>query len=118
DTSSVSGTNGFLDFQFNPGGIAQGATAQMTGFATTGGSLIGFPSISGNVTGTLPGNVTFVNSAALNEYFQDFKFGTNFSFVVTLSGPAVDAPDASTIGSTFSISLYDGMQQPILTNQG
>jgi hypothetical protein len=69
DTGSVSGTSGFLDFQFNPGNATtQAATATITNF--TGGTLSGAPQISGNVSGTLPGTITFANSTALNEYFQ------------------------------------------------
>jgi hypothetical protein len=120
DTSSVAGSTGFLDFQFNPGNATtQAATAQIINFDPGSGVLLGVPEVTGNVAGTLPGTTTFVNSTALNEYFQQFKFGTRFSFILLLSGPAIDSPNGtSTAGSTFGVGLYDSTQTPILTNQG
>ena len=119
DTSSVNGTSGFLDFQFNPGNAtSQPATIQLVNFDPDGGSLAGPPSVTGNVTGTLPGTLTFANTTALNDYFQQFTYGSHVSFTVVLSGPAIDAPNGTaTAGSTFSVSLYDMNQNPILTNQ-
>lgn len=119
DTSSVNGTSGFIDFQFNPGNASsQAATIQVVNFDPDGGTLTGVPAVTGNVSGTLPGVLTFANSTALNEYFQGFTYGTRISFTVVLSGPAIDAPNGTaTAGSTFSISLFDAGQNPILTNQ-
>jgi hypothetical protein len=119
DTSSVSGTSGFLDFQFNPGSAStQSATAQILNF-TSDGILVGVPQINGNVAGVLPGTTTFMNSSALNEYFQQFTYGAKVSFVVLLSGPALDSPNGTaTSGSSFGVGLYDSAQNPILTNQG
>ena len=121
DSSSVSGTSGFLDFQFNPGnGSSQPATAAISGF--TGGTFSGSPSVTGDgdVSGTLPGTLTMDNGTALNEYFQGFTFpATTFSFLLTLSGPALDTPNGiATAGSTFGLGLYDSGQDPILTDQG
>jgi hypothetical protein len=118
NTSSVAATTGFLDFQFNPvNGTSQAATLTVTNF--TGGTLGGAPSTSGNISGTLPSTLTFVNSAALNEYFQGFTYGASFGFTVTLSGPAIDTPNGiATAGSTFGLGLYDSGSNPILTNQG
>ena len=120
DTSSVSGTAGFLDFQFNPGNsTSQAATAQISSFMTLGGSLSGVPQVNGNVVGTLPGTLTFVNSTALNEYFQGFNYGSSFSFMLLLTGPAISAPNGTAnAGTSFGIGLYDNTQNPILTNQG
>lgn len=119
NTSAVNGTSGFLDFQFNPGNAtSQPATAQIANFQSTGGALTGVPAVTGNVSGTLPGTVTFVNSTALNEYFQGYNYGTSFTFLLILSGPAIDAPNGTaTAGSTFCVGLYDAAQNPILTNQ-
>jgi hypothetical protein len=118
NTSSVSGSSGFLDFQFNPGNsTTQAATATVSNF--TGGTLGATTPNAGVVSGTLPGAVTFTNSAALNEYFQGFTYGASFSFVLTLSGAALDTPNGtSTAGSTFGLGLYDSAQNPILTDQG
>jgi len=135
NTSSVSGTSGNLDFQFNPGNnTTQMATATISAF-TTDGTFTGVPpQTSGNVTGTLPaGPVTFCSSggagcasmSAINEYFTSnvvgpgFTYGTSFSFLVTLGGPAINAPNGTaTAGSTFGVGLYDIAGNPILTNQG
>jgi hypothetical protein len=118
DTSSLNGTSGFLDFQFNPGNAStQAATAQMLSFS--GGTLAGSAADAGNVSGTLPGTLTFMNSAALNESYQGFTFGSSYSFFLLISGPAIDAPDGtSTAGSTFGLGVYDAGGNPILTDQG
>jgi hypothetical protein len=120
DTSSVSGSQGFLDFQFDPGNASsQAATAVIGNFNTVGGTLIPPPSTTGSVVGLLPGTVTFTNNTALNEYFEGFKYGASFSFTLTLSGPALDSPNGTaTAGTTFGLGLYDQNQNPILTNQG
>ncbi len=118
DTSSLNGTSGFLDFQFNPGNaLTQAATAQMLSFS--GGTLAGSPANGGDVTGTLPGTLTFMNTAALNESYQGFTFGPSFSFFLLMSGPAIDSPNGtSTAGSSFGVGIYDAGSDPVLTNQG
>jgi hypothetical protein len=119
NTSAVAGTTGFLDFQFNPSNItSQAATATVAGFS--GGGPFGAAQNAGNVTGTLvlPGTLVLTNSTPLNESFQAFTFGQSFSFELTLSGPAVDTPNATaTAGSSFGIGLYNSAKMPILTNQ-
>jgi hypothetical protein len=129
DTSSATGTSGFLDFQFNPGGAtSQPATAQVLSFS--GGTLGAAPAgnlpgaciatattTCGSVAGSLP-SVTLGNSNSLNEYFQAFTFASSFNFTLVLSGPAVDSPNGiATAGSTFCVGLYDAGQNSILTNQ-
>jgi hypothetical protein len=118
DTSSVNGTSGFVDLQFNPGNASsQPATIQIVNFDPDGGTLVGAPMITGGVTGVLPGTLTFTNAAALNDYFQQFTYGTHISFTVVLSGPAIDSPNGTaTAGSTFSVSLLDSAMNQILSN--
>ena len=74
--------------------------------------------ISGDVTGTLASSLTLNNGTAFNDYFIPFTFGNTLSFLVTLGGPAVDAPDnTSTSGSTFSFSMFAGDgSTPLLTS--
>jgi len=119
DTSSVNGTPGFLDFQFNPGAnSSQLATAQITNFNAGGGILALNPnnSTTGDVTGTLPAPLTFVNDLATNDYFQAFTYGPFFSFVLSLTGPALDGPNGtSTSGSLFGVGLSDQLLNSILT---
>jgi hypothetical protein len=118
NTSAVSGTVGFLDFQFNPGSPpTQAATAQIFNF--TGGIPGATTPDNGNVSGTLPGTLTLMNSTPLNEYLQGFTFGSSFSFLLVLSGPAIDSPDGtSASGSAFALGMFDSGLNAILTNQG
>ena len=107
DTSSISGTSGSLDFQFNPGPLTtQAASLQILDFSSDG-SLAGSPSLTGDVSGALPGTLTYDNGTAYNDYFEDFTYGTTLSFEVILYGPALSSPDGvSTSGSTFAFSMF------------
>ena len=107
DTSSISGTAGSLDFQFNPGPlVTQAASLQILNF-TSNGSLAGSPVLTGDVVGALPATVTFDNGPAFNDYFEGFTYGSTLSFQVSLFGPALSSPDGtSTSGSTFAFSMF------------
>src|SRR5580693_8574574 len=85
DTSSISGTSGSLDFNFNPGPLSsQFALADSLNF-TSDGSLAVSPILTGDVSGgPLPSTVTFDNGGALNDYFQGFTFGSTLMFEVRL----------------------------------
>lgn len=62
---------------------------------------------TGDLTGTLPGTLTFDNGTAFNDYFDYFTFGTTLSFDVDLYGPAITSPDGtSTSGSAFAFSIF------------
>ncbi len=106
-TSSISGTSGSLDFNFNPGPlVTQSASLQISNF-TTDGTLGGSPSLMGDASGLLPGTLTFGNGTGFNDYFDGFTFGNTLSFEVSLYGPALSAPDGtSTSGSTFAFSMF------------
>src|ERR1035441_4720991 len=55
NTSSIAGTAGSLDLNFNPGPqVTQAANLQILNFASNG-TLAGSPSLTGDVSGTLPG---------------------------------------------------------------
>jgi hypothetical protein len=112
NTSSLDGTTGSLDFNFNPGPlVTQAADLQILNF--TGGSfescasnVQGFCN-TGDVTGTLPGTLTFDNGTGFNDYFDGFTFGSTLSFDVSLYGPALSSPDGTaTSGSTFAFSMF------------
>jgi hypothetical protein len=107
DTSSISGAAGSLDFNFNPGPlVTQAASLQILNF-TSNGTLGGSPTLTGNVTGTLPSALTFNNGTGFNDYFGGFTFGTTISFKVSLSGAALSTPDGtSTSGSTLAFSMF------------
>jgi len=107
DTSILNGTSGSLDFNFNPGPlVSQSASLQILNFSSDG-TLAGSPSVTGDVSGTLPGTLTFDNGTALNDYFEGFTFGNVLKFDVSLYGPALSSPDGtSTSGSSFGFSMF------------
>ncbi len=122
NTSSISGAAGSLDFNFNPGPlVTQSASLQIFSF-TSDGSLVncaaniqGFCP-TGDVSGQLPGPLTFDNGSGFNDYFDDFTFGTTLSFEVSLYGPALSAPDGvSTSGSTFAFSMFSDVAGTVPT---
>jgi len=100
DTSSIRGTTANLDFQFNPGGSdADPANA--------------------SVISLLPGaDFTLTNSLALNEQTEAVVLGNTLSFVLKLSGAAVDSPNPlATAGTTFGFSIFDeSFIHPLLTS--
>jgi hypothetical protein len=109
NTSSISGTLGSFDFQFNPGGLGSlAATATITNFQSNGTLVATAPGVqfTGAVSGTLPGTVTLNNTTAFNAYTQNFNFGTTFIFDVTFSGPALDTPNPSKPGSLFALDFF------------
>ena len=121
NTSSISGTAGSIDFNFNPGslGMSQSASVQVLNF-TSDGLLLGGPALTGDVSGgPLPLALTFDNLTGLNDYFQGFNFGSTLFFDVSLYGPALSSPDGtSTSGSTFAFSMFSDRAGtvPALTN--
>lgn len=113
DTSSISGVSGSLDFNFSPGPLlTQAADLQILNFTSDGTladcatNVQGFCP-TGDVTGALPGPLTFDNGAYFNDYFDGFTYGNSLSFDVMLYGPAIDSPDGvSTSGSAFAFSMF------------
>jgi hypothetical protein len=117
DTTSLSGTDGYLDFQFNPGGLdALAATATITGFNPYDATLIPPAMPTGDVSGELPGDVTLGNSGGFNDYFHGLTFGGQFSFFLTLAGDALSPASTPLGGTAFSLLLFgvDGFT-PLLT---
>jgi len=106
NTSSLSGTDGFIDMQFSEGSSASGTTLAVVSDFQTDGTLVVedpyttlFPGgvsllATGNVSGTLAQPVTFTadGSAPINEYTQELTFGNQLSFLVTLSGQGLTSP--------------------------
>jgi hypothetical protein len=107
DTSSLLGTAGSLDFNFEPGPlVTQAASLQILSFASDG-TPAGSPTLTGDVSGALPATLSFDNATGFNDYFEGFTFGKNLRFEVSLYGPALSSPDGtSTSGSTFAFSLF------------
>lgn len=120
DTSSQLGNSGYVDLQFNPSSFTtQTANAAVTNFSTDGTlDVFGddpFDGTSGDVTGTLPGTVSFDNGTATNEYTQGMTFGNTISFNVDLSGPAIDLANGDG-GGSFFLTFYDPSGNTLLTN--
>jgi hypothetical protein len=119
NTSSIAGTEGSLDFNFNPGPLlTQDASLQILMF-TSDGTLAGGPTLTGDVSGVLPETLTFDNLMAFNDYFGGFTYGSTISFDVSLFGPALSAPNGTaTSGSTFAFSMFSDPAgtMPVLTS--
>jgi hypothetical protein len=117
DTASISGTAGFLDFDFAPGNDSQNAMVTIADFSSDG-SLTGAPQVNGGASGILPGNVTIDNSTQFNDYFQGFSFGTTIQFRLSFAGPALSSPNGtSTSGSTLVFGMFDSTgSNPLLTS--
>jgi uncharacterized repeat protein (TIGR01451 family) len=120
DTRALDHTSGALAIQFNPGASAGGQAAiiSVTNFTTTGGTLVGTPTESGDASGSLAGTVQLKNSAVLNEVIQSFTYGTSFSFDVAISGDAVEHPTNGLIGSAFAVQLLgvDGLTSQLTSD--
>jgi hypothetical protein len=113
DTSSISGTAGSLDFNFNPGPLlSQAASLQILNFMSNGKLGAGpcpscGPCLTSDVSGTIPGMLTFDNGTGFNDYFEGLTFGSTLAFTVSLYGPALISPDGvSTSGSKFAFSMF------------
>ena len=119
NTSSITGTSGSLDFNFNPGPlVSQAVSLQILAFTSDGMLAGACPCGTGDVNGQLPATLTFDNGTGFNDYFDDFAYGTTISFAVSLYGPALSAPDGvSTSGSTFAFSMFSDSAGtiPVLT---
>jgi hypothetical protein len=119
NTSSLLGTGGSFDLQFNPGPQpAQAADLQVLQFASDG-TLLGPPALMGDVNGNLPGTLAFDDGAGFNDYFETLTYGKAIAFKVSLFGPALTSPDGtSTSGSAFGFSLFSDAlgTVPVLTS--
>jgi hypothetical protein len=105
NTSSLQGTSGYLDFQFNPGNTPfDAASATITGFTTNGTLTTALPNI-GDVSGALPGQVVIQNTQVLNEYTQGLTYGSYFDLTVNLAIPTVSG--TATGGSSFTLDVED-----------
>jgi hypothetical protein len=111
DTSSLSGQNGYLDLQFEPDPLGSNpATATVTDFAANG--ILGAATPTGDVTGTLPGALTFDNQTVFNDYWQEITFGSMASFTLALAGPTPQGGGPS----AFNIAFYaSDTYTPLLT---
>jgi hypothetical protein len=118
NTSSIAGTNGSVDFQFNPGGASsQAASVMLYNFAggSNAGVVQGIGSVSG---GPIPNPITINNTNSANDAFETITFGNSLSFLANFTGPAVTSPNGiSTASSQFTFSLFKDAAgtMPVLT---
>jgi hypothetical protein len=110
NTSSLTGQVGSLEFQFNPGPfLTQDADLQILNFSSDGTLdplALGTQTI-GDVSGTLPGTLTFNNGSFFNDYFENFTYGSTLTFVASFYGPALTSPDGiSGSGSSFAFGMF------------
>jgi hypothetical protein len=105
NTTSLSTSSGYIDFQFNPADSSSlSATAVVNNFSTDGS--VGAQAFQqGDATGPGSGpfsSLSFDNGTATNELTYAFTYGMGASFDVILSQATVGGS-----GSTFSFSLLD-----------
>jgi hypothetical protein len=115
DTSSINGTQGFLDFSFAPGmPPPPSGLVTISNFASDGS--LGAPQLTGSAAGDLTSQVTLDNSASFppNDYYTPLTYGNLLKFTFTFSGLAVTAPDPLSGGSTFFFSMLDNASNPVL----
>jgi hypothetical protein len=109
NTSSLAGTTGSIDFQFNPGpGATQLGSMSIFNILENGGSFAGTQQDFGSVSGgPVPSPLFFTSASADNEDFETFTFGKSLMFSVDLGGAAVNAPTGLSTGSiTGYFSIY------------
>ncbi len=111
DTSQFSGA-GFLDFAFIAGNSpAPGASAVLSNFSGAFGAL---ESLEGNVSGSVPGTLTFGNSGAYNDWFHNVTLGGKFGFNIVFGGDFLNT--AGNTGTTFGVGLLDATAMSYLGN--
>jgi PEP-CTERM motif len=113
DTSTLLGTTGYLDFQFNPGSVpAPDATATVFNVngVTFADPVSAPPALDGDATGSLPGTLNLGNSTSLNAYLAPVTFGALFQFTLNLDG----AIGNSGSNTAFSLAALDGGFTPRL----
>ena len=120
DTSSISGQSGWMDMQFNPGGLPiVTGSASVSQFFTDGTVNPASIELTGDCLGDVSpptSLVQFHNSTGFNDYFESIVFGSTLSFHVTLDGNILSPPSGTLSGSSFSLSLYNSAISEALLN--
>lgn len=118
NTSSLAGTNGYVDFQFNPGVLStQSATVDIKNFAGATYVAGSQTDVGGASGGPVPGVIAITNSGIYNDDNEELKFGSTLTFTLDFTGPAINAPSGTALsGSSFAFSLFDSTDtNPLLT---
>lgn len=110
DTTPLAGRTGYLALDLTQGSAASINQLTLSNFAST--SLLGAGTSSGNVTGSLPGAVTFQSSVFFSELLQAVTFAPGFTFFSLTFGTnhlPGDIPDS------FALFLLDNLFVPFTT---
>lgn len=102
NTSADAGSVGFLDLYLSRDLGAPPSTVTLRNF---NGTLGGGATVTGDVSGNLPGTVVFGSTDGWNDLFQSVVFGGMFSFDLEFGGDF--ATTSSDITSLFGIGLWD-----------
>jgi hypothetical protein len=108
DTSSIEGTQGYLDLQFNPTGGTSILTATVP--SLTGNATVGSFTTSGNVTRTSVPLVFAADNSVIgqvNDAYASTTFGSSLGLTVDIT-----TPDNSSTAS-FQVTLYDQWFNPL-----
>jgi hypothetical protein len=102
NTEAYAGTSGYIDFYLSRDVGAPPSTITLTNFL---GAVQAMPAmVEGDVTGDLPGALSFGSTEGYNSYFQAVDFGGHFTFDIEFGGDF--ATTASGISSLFAATLY------------
>jgi hypothetical protein len=117
NTSSLSGTTGSIDFEFDPASPASpSATATITNF--TGATFVAGSNINddGSSGGPIPMPITINNTLSIpNDNFEAVIFGNSLSFDVAFNGTAITNPGGQPNQQnlfTFSVFTDEGGTVP------
>ncbi len=102
DTARYSGA-GYLDFTFIAGNL--GVPAASATLSRFGGAFGAVVSQQGDVSGAVPGTLSFGTTGFYNNLFQSVTLGGKFSFDIAFGGAILNR--AGDTGSTFGIGLLD-----------
>ena len=107
DTRPLAGVNAQLAVDFIDGDGASN-TVTLSGFSTDG--TLGPATTIGDVSGSLPGTVTFTDASFFNELLQDILLGDSIAFILTLTqnftGPTPDALSLFLFDPTTGLPLF------------
>jgi hypothetical protein len=109
NTSSQATNYGYLEMQFNASSSpTQLADAVVTNVMTDGVLDPSDPNNDedGDVSGLLPGTLSFDNGTTFNDYFEGIAFGDSITFDLLLSGPAINSPNGDG-GGTFTLDFLN-----------
>ncbi len=123
DTSSIAGSSGSVDFQWNLGALDPSLIATVSSFS---GAVLSEPTtlLTGDVNGSLGsgGGLQFGGSAPINIAYQMLDFGTSVGFTLQLVDHAPEQSvnaflstlDATSFSSAFVVSVLNEKLYPAL----